>query len=118
VISDVHGGLKAAISKCFSGASWQRCRAHFARNVLARVPKGDQEMVAAAFRSIFAQSAPDRLAARYDEVTDALEQRLPKAAELLADAEGDVLAPSAFPPAHWRKIWSNNPLAPTLHAAH
>ena len=63
-------------------------------------------MVAAAFRSIFAQSDPDKLAARYDEVTDALAERLPKAAELLADAKGDVLAFSAFPQAHWRKTWS------------
>lgn len=110
VISDAHAGLKAAITKCFSGSSWQRCRVHFARNLLARVPKGDQEMVAAAFRSIFAQSDPDKLAARYDEVTDALAERLPKAAELLADAKNDVLAFSAFPPAHWRKTWSNNPL--------
>ena len=110
VISDAHAGLKAAITKCFSGASWQRCRVHFARNLLARVPKGDQEMVAAAFRSIFAQSDPDKLAARYDEVTDALAPRLPKAAELLRDAKSDVLAFSAFPQAHWRKTWSNNPL--------
>ena len=110
VISDAHAGLKAAITKCFSGSSWQRCRVHFARNLLARVPKGDQEMVAAAFRSIFAQTDPDKLAARYDEVTDALAERLPKAAELLADAKADVLAFSAFPQAHWRKTWSNNPL--------
>ncbi len=110
VISDAHPGLKAAITKCFSGTSWQRCRVHFARNLLARVPKGDQEMVAAAFRSIFAQDDPDKLAARYDEVTDALAERLPKAAELLADAKTDVLAFSAFPQAHWRKTWSNNPL--------
>ena len=67
-------------------------------------------MVAAAFRSIFAQSDPDKLAARYDEVTDALAPRLPKAAELLRDAKADVLAFSAFPQAHWRKTWSNNPL--------
>lgn len=67
-------------------------------------------MVAAAFRSIFAQSDPDKLAARSDEVTDALQPRLPKAAELLREAKGDVLAFSAFPHAHWRKTWSNNPL--------
>ena len=79
-------------------------------NLLARVPKGDQEMVAAAFRSIFTQSDPDKLAARYDEVTDALAPRLPKAAELLRDAKAGILAFSAFPPTHWRKTWSNNPL--------
>jgi len=83
---------------------------HFARDLLARVPKGDQAMMAAAFRSIFAERDPKRLAARSDEVTDALAPRLPKAAELLADAKAAVRALSAFPQAHWRKTWSNNPL--------
>ena len=96
VISDAHAGLKAAITKCFSGSSWQRCRVHLARNILARVPKGDQEMVAAALPSSFAPSDPDKLAARYDELTDALAKRLPKAAELLRDAKSDVLAFSGF----------------------
>ncbi len=80
-------------------------------SVLSKVSKASAEMVAAAFRSIFTQSDPDKLATRYDEVTDALEERLPKAAELLRDAKADVLAFSAFPQAHWRKTWSNNPLS-------
>jgi len=75
-------------------------------NVLARVPDGDQEIVAAAFRSIFAKSDPDALAARDDEVSDALAPRLPKAAELRCDATSDV---RAFPQAHWRKTWSTTP---------
>ncbi len=110
VISDAHAGLKAAIRKCFSGASWQRCRVHFARNLLATVPKAHQEMVSAAFRSIFALTDPTEVTARYDEVTDTLEARLPKTTALLRDARTDVLAFTAFPRAHWRKIWSNNPL--------
>lgn len=110
VISDAHAGLKAAIRKCFSGASWQRCRVHFARNLLATVPKAHHEMVSAAFRSIFALIDPKELTARYDEVTDTLQHRLPKTAALLRDARTDVLAFTAFPRAHWRKIWSNNPL--------
>jgi putative transposase len=110
VISDAHAGLKAAIRKCFSGSSWQRCRVHYARNLLATVPKAHQEMVAAAFRSIFALSEPDEVLARYDEVTETLRPRFPKAAESLAAARTDVLAFTAFPTAHWRKIWSNNPL--------
>jgi putative transposase len=110
VISDAHAGLKASIRRCFTGASWQRCRVHFARNLLATVPKAHHEMVSAAFRSIFALADPAELGARYDEVTDTLDARLPKAAALLRDARTDVLAFTAFPRAHWRKIWSNNPL--------
>ena len=110
VISDAHAGLKAAIRKCFTGSSWQRCRVHYVRNLLATVPKAHTEMVAAAFRSIFALGTPDEVAARYDSVTAMLRPRFPKAAESLDAARTDVLAFTAFPAAHWRKIWSNNPL--------
>jgi putative transposase len=110
VISDAHAGLRAAIRRVLQGASWQRCRVHYARNVLALVPKAHQEMVSAAFRSIFALADPDDVRARYDEVTDTLQARFPKAAESLRDARTDVLAFAAFPREHWRKIWSNNPL--------
>jgi len=110
VISDAHAGLRAAIRRVLSGASWQRCRVHYARNLLALVPKAHQEMVSAAFRSIFALAEPDELRARYDEVIDTVQPRLPKAAESLRDARRDVLAFTSFPREHWRKIWSNNPL--------
>jgi len=110
VISDAHAGLRAAIRRVLSGASWQRCRVHYARNLLALVPKAHQEMVSAAFRSIFALAEPDELRARYDEVTDTVAARFPKAAESLRDARRDVLAFASFPREHWRKIWSNNPL--------
>lgn len=110
VISDAHAGLKTSITKCFSGATWQRCRVHFARNLLATVPKADGDMVSAAFRSIFALGDPDAVTARWDEVTDLFTSRLPRTAELMRDARGDVLAFTTFPKAHWRKIWSNNPL--------
>ncbi|NLA34189.1 MAG: IS256 family transposase [Actinobacteria bacterium] len=110
VISDAHAGLNASIRKCFTGASWQRCRVHYARNLLATVPKAHVEMVAAAFRSIFALGTPAEVAARWDEVADTLESRFPKAAESMRAARTDVLAFGAFPTAHWRKIWSNNPL--------
>ena len=110
VISDAHAGLKASIRKCFTGASWQRCRVHYARNLLATVPKAHQEMVSAAFRSIFALGTAAEVEARWDEVTDTLAQRFPKAAESMLGARTDVLAFAAFPAAHWRKIWSNNPL--------
>jgi putative transposase len=110
VISDAHAGLVASIRKCFAGASWQRCRVHYARNLLATVPKAHVEFVAAAFRSIFALGTRAEVEARYDEVADILADRFPKAATSMRSARADVLAFSAFPKAHWRKIWSNNPL--------
>lgn len=110
VISDAHAGLKAAIRTCFSGSSWQRCRVHYARNLLANVPRAHQEMVAAAFRSVFALTTADDVTARWDEVTDTLTDRFPKAADSMREARTDVLAFTVFPRAHWRKIWSNNPL--------
>ena len=99
VISDAHAGLTAAIRKCMTGASWQRCRVHYARNLLACVPKGSQEMVAAAFRSIFAQHQ-GRVEARWDEVTDTLD-RFPKAAESMR-RPAPTCWRSTFPRAHWR----------------
>ena len=110
VISDAHAGLKAAIRKCFIGSSWQRCRVHYARNLLATVPKSHVEFVAAAFRSIFTFSTTQDVHTRWDEVETMLEERFPKATTSMRDSKTDVLAFSAFPRAHWRKIWSNNPL--------
>jgi putative transposase len=111
VISDAHEGLNKAIRRCFQGASWQRCRVHYARNLLAKVPKSHAEFVAAAFRSIFALGTPEEVWARYDEVTDLLEAHgFTKAAASMRDARADLLAFTAFPVSHWRKIWSNNPL--------
>ena len=110
VISDAHEGLNKAIRRCFAGASWQRCRVHYARNLLSKVPKSHGQFVAAAFRSIFALGTPTEVEARYDEVTDMLETRFPKAAASMREARSDLLAFTAFPLSHWRKIWSNNPL--------
>lgn len=110
VISDAHEGLRAAIRKNLQGASWQRCRVHYVRNLLATVPKGSTEMVAAAFRSIFTLTTPEDVKARWDEVADTIADRFPKAAELMNSTKTDVLAFTAFPREHWRQIWSNNPL--------
>lgn len=111
VISDAHEGLKAAIRRCFQGASWQRCRVHYARNLLSKIPRAHQQMVAAAFRSIFALTDPTEIEHRWDEVTDLLDGHgFTKAAASMRSARTDVLAFRAFPQAHWRKIWSNNPL--------
>jgi transposase-like protein len=110
VISDHHLGLKAAIAGVFIGAAWQRCRVHFMRNVLARVPKASAEMVAAAVRTVFAQPDAAHVRSQLDEVTRMLEGQFPDVATMLGDAGEDLLAFAAFPQAHWRKLWSTNPL--------
>jgi putative transposase len=110
VISDHHLGLKQAIASVFIGASWQRCRVHFMRNVLAKVPKASSEMVAAAIRTIFAQPDATHVRSQADEVTRMLAERFPDVATMLADAAEDLLAFTSFPEAHWRKVWSTNPL--------
>ena len=109
VISDDHRGLTEAIASVL-GPSWQRCRTHFARNVLTRVPKAAQGFVAAAVRSIFEQADREEVYAQHARVTEQLSERFPQAAALLEDARDDILAFAAFPRGHWRQIWSNNPL--------
>ena len=110
VISDQHAGLVAALRRCLQGAAHQRCRVHFARNLLALIPSSHKDMVAALFRTIFAQ--PDRAAvfAAWEEVRDQLVKTFPKVGPLMDAAKTEVLAFTAFPKAHWIKIWSNNPL--------
>ena len=110
VISDHHLGLKAAIESVFIGAGWQRCRVHFMRNLLARVPKGSAEMVAATVRTVFAQPDAAHVRSQLDEVTRMLTAQFPDVAAMLRDATEDLLAFTNFPLAHWRKIWSTNPL--------
>jgi putative transposase len=110
VISDHHAGLRSAIDASFIGAAWQRCRVHFMRNVLARVPKASTEMVAAAIRTVFAQPDRDHVRSQLTEITAMLEPQFPDVAAMLADATEDLLAFAAFPQAHWRKIWSTNPI--------
>jgi transposase-like protein len=110
VISDHHLGLKTAIGAVFVGAAWQRCRVHFMRNVLARVPKASAEMVAAAIRTIFAQPDAEHVRDQLDEVARMLESQFPDVTTMLRDAAEDLLAFCGFPIAHWRKIWSTNPL--------
>jgi putative transposase len=110
VTSDTHRGLKSAIEKVLQGASWQRCRVHFMRNALSLVPKAAQQMVGATIRTVFAQ--PDRESAReqWRRVAEGFRHRFPKLAELMDEAEDDMLAYAAFPVEHWQKVWSNNPL--------
>ena len=110
VISDAHEGLKAAIAAVFTGAAWQRCRVHFLRNVLAKVPRGNAEMVAAAVRTIFAQPDAEHVTAQLDMIATMLGRQFPAVEAMLREAEPDLLAFTAFPVAHWKKIWSTNPL--------
>ncbi|AMM20109.1 transposase [Frondihabitans sp. PAMC 28766] len=110
VISDAHSGLKKAIGTVFQGASWQRCRVHFMRNVLAIVPKASGEVVASIIRTIFAQPDREHVNTQFDEVTRTLQQSHPKVAVMLDDARVDILAFAGFPVKHWRQIWSTNPM--------
>ena len=110
VISDAHEGLKGAIAAVLHGASWQRCRVHFVRNALAYVPKAAAQMVAATIRTVFVQPDPQAAREQWRKVADGFRARFPRLADLMDAAEADVLAYLAFPPEHWRQIWSNNPL--------
>ena len=110
VISDTHAGLQKPITRCCQGSSWQRCRVHFARNLLANVPKVSQDIVAAALRSVFVQAEAEAVEQQWDQVITMLTEKLPAAAALMQQAKEDVLAFRNFPPEHWRKIWSTNPL--------
>ena len=110
MISDAHEGLKAAIGSVLLGAAWQRCRVHFMRNVLARVPKGHGEMAAAAIRTVFAQPDAAHVHEQFDTIAAMLGRQLPVVETMMLEAKDDLLAFTAFPPAHWRKVWSTNPL--------
>jgi len=110
VISDAHAGLKAAIAAVLLGASWQRCRVHFLRNVLAAVPKGSQTMVAAAIRTIFAQPDAEHVRDQLEVIATMLGRQFPKVEQMLREAGDDLTAFADFPVAHWKKIWSTNPL--------
>lgn len=109
VTSDAHEGLKGAIAAVLHGAGWQRCRTHFMRNALALVPKGTQQMVAATIRTVFFQPDPQSARETWRKVADGFRGRWPKLALLLDAAEEEVLAYLAFPPEHWRQVWSTNP---------
>jgi transposase-like protein len=110
VTSDAPEGLKQAIAAVRHGAAWQRCRVHFVRNALALVPKGVQEMVAATIRTAFVQPTPETARRQWRQVADGFRDRFPRLAALMDAAEADVLASLAFPPEHWRQLWSTHPL--------
>ena len=108
MVSDAHVGLTKAVGRMFQGCSWQRCRVHFARNLLQTVPKAQQEMVAAALRSVFIQQSTAAVEEQWDQVAAMLTAKFPRAAELMATAREDVLPFRHYPASHWRKLWSTN----------
>ena len=110
VISDHHRGLMAAIDQVMAGASWQRCRVHFMRNVLTRVPKASSAMVATTIRTVFAQPTGPLVREQVEVVATMLERQLPDVADMLRTAREEITAFADFPEAHWPKIWSTNPL--------
>ena len=109
VISDAHEGLKAAIVRVLN-TSWQRCRVHFMRNVLAHAGKQGRRVVAAFIATAFAQDDAEAARIQWRQVADQLRPRVKKLAELMDEAESDVLAYMSFPPAHRPKLHSTNPI--------
>jgi transposase-like protein len=109
VVSDAHQGLKAAVAKVLN-ASWQRCRIHFMRNVLAHAGKQGRRVVSAFIGTAFAQNDADTARAQWRQVADQLRQRVKKLAEFMDEAETDVLAYMSFPAAHRPKLHSTNPI--------
>ena len=109
VTSDAHRGLVQAIGATLPGAAWQRCRTHYAANLMSTTPKSQWGWVKAMLHSVYDQPDADAVHAQFDRVVDALGEKLPAVAEHLDSARADILAFTAFPKEIWRQIWSNNP---------
>ena len=109
VTSDAHAGLVAAITATLPGAAWQRCRTHYAANLMSATPKSSWPWVKALLHSVYDQPDADAVNDQFDRIVDALANKLPAAAEHLETARADILAFTAFPKEVWRQIWSNNP---------
>ena len=109
VTSDAHVGLVAAIGATIPGAAWQRCRTHYAANLMSATPKTSWPWVKALLHSIYDQPDADAVHAQFNRVLDALAEKLPAVAEHLEGARADILAFTPFPKEVWRQIWSNNP---------
>jgi putative transposase len=109
VTSDAHRGLVDAIGATLTGTSWQRCRTHFAANLMSHTPKAAWGWVKALLHSVYEQPDAKAVHAQFDRIIEALEEKLPDVATYLAEAREDILAFASFPPAVWKQIWSNNP---------
>ncbi len=97
------------VGAALPGAAWQRCRTHYLRNLLTKVPKSAQPWIATLVRTIFDQPDTEAVHAQFQRVVTTIEAKFPAAAEHLADARDDLLAFTGFPREIWRQIWSNNP---------
>jgi len=109
VTSEAHTGFVAAIGATLPGARWQRCRTHYAANLMSITPKSSWPWVRALLHSVYDQPDTKSVHAQYDRILDALVEKLPKVAAHLQDNRADVLAFTGFPKELWRQIWSNNP---------
>jgi transposase-like protein len=109
VTSDAHRGLVEAIGATLPGAAWQRCRTHYAANLMSATPKASWPWVKTLLHSVYDQPDAASVQAQYDRLVDAVQDKLPKVAEHLDAARADVLAFTSFPKELWRQIWSNNP---------
>ena len=109
VTSDAHRGLVEAIGATLPGAAWQRCRTHYAANLMSATPKSQWGWGKAMLHSVYDQPDADAVHAQFDRVVEALGEKLPAVAEHLDAARADILAFTAFPKEIWRQIWSNNP---------
>ena len=109
VTSDAHRGLVEAIGATLPGAAWQRCRTHYAANLMSATPKNAWGWVKALLHSVYDQPDAEAVHAQFDRILDALVDKLPAVAEHLDAARADILAFTSFPKAIWRQIWSNNP---------
>jgi putative transposase len=109
VVSDAHEGLKAAVTKVLN-ATWQRCRVHFMRNVLAHAGKSGRRVVSAFIATAFAQETPEAASAQWRSVADQIRPKVPKLATIMDNAEEDVLAYMTFPKEHRAKLHSTNPI--------
>jgi putative transposase len=109
VTSDAHAGMVAAIGATLPGATWQRCRTHYAANLMATCPKASWPWVKTLLHSVYDQPDAASVHVQFDRLVEAVADKLPKVADHLEAARADVLAFTAFPKEIWRQIWSNNP---------
>jgi putative transposase len=109
VTSDAHAGLVAAVGATLPGASWQRCRTHYAANLMQVTPKSSWGWVKALLHSVYDQPDAEAVQAQFDRIVDALVDKLPQVAAHLEEARAEILAFTAYPKDLWRQIWSNNP---------
>jgi len=109
VVSDAHESIKTAVSKVLN-ATWQRCRVHFMRNALAHAGKSGRRVVSALIATAFAQETPEAASTQWRSVADQIRPKVPKLANLMDEAENDVLAYMTFPKQHWAKLHSINPI--------